>query len=83
MLWTLKGNEVFVTKATPKSDWRKAMLGKKGTTAIPRHIQRALKLNTSRGEEKVMWILKESQIVAVMNDKHAQNSWDHQHQLPR
>lgn len=57
LLWTPAGDEVIVTKATPQSDWRKTMLSKNGTAAIPRHIQQALTLRiTSHGEERLLWI---------------------------
>jgi hypothetical protein len=57
LLWTPAGDEVIVTKGTPQSDWRKTMLSKNGTAAIPRHIQQALTLRiTSHGEERLLWI---------------------------
>jgi len=62
--WTPAGDEVIVTKGTPQSDWRKTMLRKNGTAAIPRHIQKALTLrNSSHSEEKLIWIRRENQIV--------------------
>ena len=64
LLWTPAGDEVIVTKGTPQSDWRKTMLRKNGTAAIPRHIQKALTLrNSSHGEEKLIWIRRGNQIV--------------------
>jgi hypothetical protein len=64
LLWTLAGDEVIVTKGTPQSDWRKTMLRKNGTAAIPRHVQRALSLEVNpHGEERVLWIRKGDQIV--------------------
>jgi hypothetical protein len=64
LLWTPAGDHVIVTKGTPQSDWRKTMLRKNGTAAIPRHIQQALMLRTtSHGEEKLLWIRKGDQIV--------------------
>ena len=64
LLWTPVGDEVVITKGTPQSDWRKTMLRKNGTAAIPRHIQQALGLrNTSQHEENVLWIRKGSQII--------------------
>jgi hypothetical protein len=64
LLWTPTGNEVIVTKGTPQSDWRKTMLRKNGTAAIPRHIQQALKLKIrSRDEERVLWIRKGDRII--------------------
>jgi hypothetical protein len=64
LLWTPVGNGVIVTKGTPQSDWRKTMLRKNGTVAIPRHIQQALELRvTSPVQEKVLWILRGDQII--------------------
>ena len=64
LLWTPAGDEVIVTKGTPQSDWRKTMLRKNGTAAIPRHIQQALTLKTtSHGEERLVWMRRGDQIV--------------------
>src|SRR5437899_8082601 len=64
LLWTPAGDEVIVTKGKPQSDWRKTMLRKNGTAAIPRHIQKALTLrHSSNSEEKLIWIRRENQIV--------------------
>jgi hypothetical protein len=62
VLWTPTGNEVIVAKGTPQSDWRKTMLRKNGTAAIPRHIQHALKLRIS-SQERVLWIRKGDRII--------------------
>ena len=64
LLWTPAGDVVIVTKGTPQSDWRKTMLRKNGTTAIPRQVQQALKLRKrSLSEEKLIWIGRVNQIV--------------------
>jgi hypothetical protein len=64
LLWTLADNEVIVTKGTPQSDWRKTMLRKNGTAAIPRHVQQALKMKThSQGEVWILWIRKGGHVV--------------------
>ncbi len=64
LLWTPAGDVVIVTKGTPQSDWRKTMLRKNGTAAIPRHIQQGLRLSlASHGEEKLLWIRGGDQIV--------------------
>jgi hypothetical protein len=64
LLWTPAGDDVIVTKGTPQSDWRKTMLRKNGTAAIPRHIQQALTLRIpSHGEERLLWIRRGDQIV--------------------
>ena len=71
LLWTPSGDGVVVTKGTPQSDWRKTMLRKNGTTAIPRHIQEALKLRiSSQSEERVIWIRRKGQII-VRKGTHA------------
>ena len=64
LLWTPAGDEVIVTKGTPQSDWRKTMLRKNGTAAIPRHIQKALTLRIiPHSEEKLLWMRRADQIV--------------------
>ncbi len=64
LLWTPAGDEVIVSKGTPQSDWRKTMLRKNGTAAIPRHIQKALTLRIiPHSEERLLWIGKGNQIV--------------------
>ena len=64
LLWTPAGDEVIVSKGTPQSDWRKTMLRKSGTAAIPRHIQKALTLRIiPHSEERLLWIGKGNQIV--------------------
>jgi hypothetical protein len=64
LLWTPAGNDVIVTKGTPQSDWRKTMLRKNGTAAIPRHIQHALTLKiTPHSEERLLWISRGNQII--------------------
>jgi hypothetical protein len=64
LLWTPVGDEVIVSKGTPTSDWRKSMFRKNGTAAIPRHIQKALKLKSpSMNQEHVLWIWKEEKVV--------------------
>jgi hypothetical protein len=64
LLWNPAGDEVIVIKGTAQSDWRKTMLRKNGTAAIPRHIQHALTLKiTPHGEERLLWIRRGDQIV--------------------
>src|SRR5438552_5442882 len=64
LLWTPAGDEVIVSKGTPQSHWRKTMLRKNGTAAIPRHIQKALTLRIrSHGEERLLWTRRGDQIV--------------------
>ena len=62
--WTLAGEGATVTKGTAQSDWRKTMIRKNGTASVPRYIQQALKLSdSSRNEEKLLWMRKGGQIV--------------------
>jgi len=64
LLWTPAEDKVIVTKGTPQSDWRKTMLRKNGTAAVPRHIRQALTLrSTPYGEERLLWIRKGDQVV--------------------
>src|SRR5260370_12103787 len=64
LLWTPAGDDVIVTRGTPQSDWRKTMLRKNGTAAIPRHIQKALTLrNSSHSEEKLICISRGNETV--------------------
>ena len=64
LLWTQKGDEIIVTKGTPQSSFRKTILSRGGTAAVPRHIREALKLrSTLHHEERVVWIRKGDEIV--------------------
>ena len=64
LLWTQKGDEIIVTKGTPQSSFRKSILSRGGTAAVPRHIREALKLrSTLHHEERVIWIRKGDEIV--------------------
>ncbi len=64
LLWTPAGEDVIVTRGTPQSDWRKTMLRKNGTAAIPRHIQQSLILKvTPKSEERLLWVRRGDQIV--------------------
>ncbi len=73
LLWTPAGGEVVVSKATPQSDWRKTMLRRNGTAAIPRHVQQALGLNATSANERVSWVKKGDRIV-IMKAKGPQSS---------
>jgi hypothetical protein len=64
LMWTLARDHVIVTKGTPQSDWRKTMLRRNGTAAIPRHIQQALTVKiSSHGEERLLWMRRGDQVV--------------------
>jgi hypothetical protein len=66
LLWTQKEDEdeVIVTKGTPQSSFRKTMLRRNGTAAVPRHIQEALKLKpTLHKEDSMIWLQKGDEII--------------------
>ena len=64
ILWTQEGDEVIVTKGTPRSSYEKTMLRRGGRTAIPRHIRKVLKLRTTlQREERIAWIRRGNEIV--------------------
>lgn len=57
LLWRQEGGEVVVTKGNPQSDFRKSMLSRGDTTAVPKHICEALKLKFAPDrEERLVWI---------------------------
>jgi hypothetical protein len=64
LLWTQEGEEVVVTKGTPQSDFRKTILSRGDTAAIPQHVCEALKLKlTPLREEKLVWIRRGKDIL--------------------
>ena len=64
LLWLQEGDEVVVSKGTPESSFRKTMLSRGGTAAVPKHVRKALKLkSTLHREEKVIWIQKGDVII--------------------
>jgi hypothetical protein len=60
LLWTQEGEEVIVTKGTPQSDFRKTILSRGDTAAVPKHICEALKLMPQK--KKVLYGFKEGKI---------------------
>jgi hypothetical protein len=70
LLWTQERDRVIVTKGTPHSSFRKTMLRKNGTTAVPRHIREALKLRAAPyNDESVLWIRKGNAIIVRKNTR--------------
>ena len=64
LLWTQEGEEVVVTKGTPQSDFRKTILSRGDTAAVPKHICEALKLKlTPQREESLVWIQRGEDIL--------------------
>jgi bifunctional DNA-binding transcriptional regulator/antitoxin component of YhaV-PrlF toxin-antitoxin module len=62
LLWTQRRDEIIVTKGTPQSDFRKTMLRRNGTAAVPRHIREVLKLSL-HNEERVLWTRRGDEVV--------------------
>ncbi len=64
LLWTQNEDEIMVSKGTPQSSFTKTMLRRGGTAAVPKHIQKALKLRpTFHNEERLRWIQKGDEII--------------------
>ena len=64
LLWTQEGEEVVVTKGTPQSDFRKTILSRGDTAAVPKHICEALKLKlTPQRGESLVWIQRGEDIL--------------------
>ncbi|MDA4123391.1 MAG: hypothetical protein OK456_09455 [Thaumarchaeota archaeon] len=64
LLWTQEGDEAVVTKGTPQSDFRKTMLSRDDTTAVPKHVCKALKVKfTSPKEEGLVWLRRGNDIL--------------------
>lgn len=64
LLWIQEGEQAVVTKGTPQSDFRKTMLSRGDTTAVPKHICEALKLNPRPHiEERLVWIQRGKDIL--------------------
>ena len=64
LLWAQDGDEVVVTKGTPQSDFRKTILSRGDTAAVPKHICEALKLKLApHREERLVWIQRGKDIL--------------------
>ncbi len=64
ILWIQEGDEVVVSKGTLQSSFRKTILSRGGTAAVPKHIMEALKLRpTLHKEERMIWIQKGDEII--------------------
>ncbi len=76
LLWLHQGGEVVLSKGTLESSFRKTILSRNGTAAVPRHIREILKLKSGpRKEERVVWIRKGEGIV-VRKRRFESNSTD-------
>jgi bifunctional DNA-binding transcriptional regulator/antitoxin component of YhaV-PrlF toxin-antitoxin module len=72
LLWLQEGDEIVVTKGTLQSSFRKTILSRDGTAAVPKHIREVLKLkSTLHKEERVMWIQKGDEIVVRKETPHS------------
>lgn len=64
LLWTQEGDEIVVTKGTLQSSYEKSILGRGGRAAVPKHIRKALKLeSTLQREERIVWVRKGNEVV--------------------
>ena len=72
LLWLQEGDEIVVRKGTLQSSFRKTILSRDGTAAVPRHIREVLKLkSTLHKEERLMWIQKGDEIVVRKGKPHS------------
>ena len=64
LLWTQKGDEIVVTKGTPQSSYQKTILSRGGGAAVPKHIRKALKLDSALDrQERLIWIRKGDEVI--------------------
>jgi bifunctional DNA-binding transcriptional regulator/antitoxin component of YhaV-PrlF toxin-antitoxin module len=64
LLWTQEGDEVIVSKGTLQSSYKKTILSRSGSAAVPKHIREALKLeSTPNKEERMIWIQKGNEVI--------------------
>ena len=64
ILWTVHGVESIVARGRPQSSFRKTMLRKNGSTAVPKHVMKAMKLSSKPGrEERLLWVQRGGQVV--------------------
>jgi hypothetical protein len=64
LLWLQDGDEIVVSKGTPQSSFRKSILSRGGTSAIPRHIREFLKLeSTLHKVDRVIWLQRGDKII--------------------
>jgi bifunctional DNA-binding transcriptional regulator/antitoxin component of YhaV-PrlF toxin-antitoxin module len=72
LLWLQEGEEIVVRKGTLQSSFRKTILSRDGTAAVPKHIREVLKLkSTLHKEERVMWIQKGDEIIVRKGTPHS------------
>jgi len=56
LLWTQEGDEIIVRRGTPQSSFRKTIISRDGTAAVPKHIREFLKLESKpQKEERILW----------------------------
>jgi hypothetical protein len=64
LLWTQEGEDVVVTKGTLQSDFRKTILSRGDSAAVPKHVCEALKLQPMpHREERLVWIQRGKDIL--------------------
>jgi hypothetical protein len=64
LLWTGEGGEAIVSRGTLQSSFRKTILSRDGTAAVPKHVRKALGLGLSPDrEESLMWIRKGVEVI--------------------
>jgi translation initiation factor IF-1 len=72
LLWLQEGDEIVVRKGTLQSSFRKTILSRDGTAAVPKHIREVLKLKfTLQKEERVIWIQKGDEIIVRKGTPHS------------
>ena len=72
LLWTQVGFEVTVTKGTLQSSFRKSILSRDGTAAVPKHIREALNLEPKpREAERILWLRKGTEVVVRRGTSHS------------
>jgi len=71
LLWLQEGDEIVVRKGTLQSSFRKTIISRDGTAAVPKHIREVLKLkSTLHNEERVIWIQKGDEIILRKGTPH-------------
>ena len=64
LLWTQEGDKVTVSKGTLQSSYKKTILSRSGSAAVPKHVREALKLESKpHREERMIWILKGNEVI--------------------
>lgn len=64
VLWTEADGEVVVSKGTPQSSFRKTLVSRDGMAAVPKHIRKALGLETGEGrQDSLVWMRRGDEVV--------------------